>query len=474
MVNFDKFVMMNKDILQGLIAQGEGFHLEFKEAINSSLNKEIVAFANAKGGKILIGVDDDGNIKRKAFDNGDRSKVQVVARECDPSIDIEMVTVEDEPNVLVIDVKEGLNKPYRCTGGFYMREGANSNKRKTNEIYGMFKGADRFSFDDSLCPKADFKTYFEPTTLKRFLKKAGKEQLLSDEDTLHNLGVVEFVDGQPVFNNTGVLFFVKEPEFFLSQAIIQCARYKGIIKLDIEDQKNMTSDIITNIDECFTFLRRSLDVAFKFESGNPNRIEVWEIPYVALKEALINSIAHRDYIERGTHIQVEVFDDRVSITNFGGLASGLSKEDLGKKSIHRNPNIVNLLHRTDFIEKMGTGLLRIDNALKDAGLPKAEFEISEHWFSIIFKRKNKESQIDIADTDNLTEQDLKVLNFCISEPRSRSSLFDFLKMSNETRNFKRHLSPLLERNLIKMTIPESPRSGNQKYVATKLGIKMLG
>ena len=209
-------------------------------------------------------------------------------------------------------------------------------------------------FDDALNLKADFDTYFEPKTLKRFFSEVKKEQISSNEDTLHNLGVLEFVGGKPVFNNTGILFFTKEPQQFLPQAIIQCVRYKGIIKLDIEDQKDMTSDVITNIDETFVFLRRSLDVAFKFESGNPTRIEVWEIPYIALKEALINAIAHRDYINKGTHIQVEVFDDRVSITNFGGLVKGLSKEELRKRSMHRNPNIVNILHRANFIEKLGT------------------------------------------------------------------------------------------------------------------------
>lgn len=227
-----------------------------KKSINSGVTKEFVAFANAKGGTVLIGVDDNGKIKNKSLDNGDRSKIQDAARDCDPSIDITIETVDDEPNVLIVRVKEGLNKPYRCTSGFYMREGANSNKRTTTEIYEMFRDADRFSFDDALCLKADFNTYFEPNALKRFFSEAKKEQILSNEDTLHNLGILEFIHGKPVFNNTGILFFTKKPQRFLPQAIIQCVRYKGTIKLDIEDQKDMTADI----DEIFAFLRRSLDV----------------------------------------------------------------------------------------------------------------------------------------------------------------------------------------------------------------------
>lgn len=464
---------MNKLELDALISQGEGFHIEFKESIGKGLNKEIVAFANAKGGKILIGVDDDGNLKNKAFDNADRSKVQVVARECDPSIDIELITVEGVPNILIIDVKEGLNKPYKSSDGFYMREGANSNKRTTNEIFAMFKDADRFSFDDTLCVKADFTTCFEPKTLKRFFSESNKEQILSDEDTLHNLGVLEFVDEKPVFNNTGILFFTKEPQRFLPQATIQCVRYKGIIKLDIEDQKDMTSDIITNIDETFVFLRRSLNVAFKFESGTPTRIEVWEIPYIALKEALINAIAHRDYLNKGTHLQVEVFDDRVSITNFGGLVKGLSKEELRKRSMHRNPNIVNLLHRSNFIEKLGTGLLRIDSELEKADLPKAELEINEYWFSIVFYRKTKTIDLNDKKYDTvkfkLNTKQLSILKFCKEFSRSRSEIFDLLGITNTSPNHSRLLLPLLDNDFVNMTEPDTPRSKNQKYYTTSLG-----
>jgi ATP-dependent DNA helicase RecG len=472
---------MNNTELQALRSQGEGLHLEFKESINSGLAKEIVAFANTKGGMLLIGVDDDGGIKNKVLSNGDRSKIQDISRECDPSIDISIETVDEQENVLIVHVKEGLNKPYRCSTGFYAREGASSVKRKTHEIHEMFRDEGRFSFDDILCLKADFEKEFEPRLLKRFFREAGKEQILSDEDTLHNLGVLEFVDGKPILNNTGVLFFSKNPSFFLPQAIIQCVRYKGNIKVDIEDQKDMTFDVMTNIDECFSFLRRSLDVGFTFETGDPRRKEVWEIPFVALREAIINAFAHRDYVNKGTHIQVEVFDDRVSITNFGGLVKGFSLDDLGKRSAHRNPNMVNIFHRANFIEKLGTGILRINEELELAGHPAIEFDVNEYWFTIIFSRKNviQSGQIQSGQKQSgsrnfiLNEQEMKILSFCKLKPKSRSEIFTFIGMSNETRNFTRNVLPLLEKEYLNMTEPDSPRSRNQKYYATDLGIKTL-
>jgi ATP-dependent DNA helicase RecG len=104
--------------LQGLISQDEGLHIEFKESITSNLSKEMVAFANTKGGIILIGVDDNGIIKNRSLGNGDRSKIQNFARDCDPPIDVFIEGIENQSNVLVINVKEGLNNPYRCTTVF--------------------------------------------------------------------------------------------------------------------------------------------------------------------------------------------------------------------------------------------------------------------------------------------------------------------------------------------------------------------
>jgi ATP-dependent DNA helicase RecG len=292
--------------------------------------------------------------------------------------------------------------------------------------------------------------------------------VLSNEDTLHNLGVLEFVDGEPVLNNTGVLFFSKEPQLFLPQAIIQCVRYKGLTKVDIEDQKDMTFDIMTNIDESFVFLRRSLDVAFKIESGSPTRKEVWEIPYIALREALVNAISHRDYINKGTHIQVEVFDDRISITNFGGLVAGLSQDDLGKRSLHRNPNIVNILHRSNFIEKLGTGLLRIDSEIEKAGLPKVEFDINDNWFSIIFKREVKKIELPKLDFVLLV-RDLLILEAC-RLPKSRLEvLVGVLKISKRRPNYEKNMEHLVKAGLLIMTNPDVPTDPTQKYYTSDLG-----
>jgi ATP-dependent DNA helicase RecG len=200
---------------------------------------------------------------------------------------------------------------------------------------------------------------------------------------LRNLGCVVKVDNQSLFTNTGVLFFAKAPIVFIPQAIIICALYKGIEKVTVLDRKDLTGNIIANIEEAILFLKKHLKL--RYEITSIRRKEILEIPEVAMREAIVNAVCHRDYFEKGANVMVEIFDDRVEISNPGGLAKGLSLEDFGTRSLTRNPTIASLLHRTNYIERMGTGINRIRLALQEAGLPAPEFKMSG-FFTVIFRR----------------------------------------------------------------------------------------
>ena len=167
-----------------------------------------------------------------------------------------------------------------------------------------------------------------------------------------------------------------------------CALYKGVEKVDVLDRRDFNEDIIGNIEGAMNFLKQYIPVRYEM-TDTPRRREVPEIPYGALREAVINAVAHRDYFEKGANVMVEIFDDRVEISNPGGLVKGLRPEDFGRKSILRNPNVAALLHRAGYIEKMGTGINKIRALIKDAGLPEPVFEFNG-FFTVIFKRVKPE------------------------------------------------------------------------------------
>src|SRR3989338_1536260 len=149
---------MNKKQFEFLLSRGEGLKSEFKESFDSkNLAKEIVAFANGDGGRIFIGVDDKCEVKGIQITNRLKSEIQDIARNCDPVININIEAFE---NILIVNVPEGLNKPYRCSLGFYLRQGSNSQKLLTDEIRAFFTKEGKILFDEIINNDFSFKNGF--------------------------------------------------------------------------------------------------------------------------------------------------------------------------------------------------------------------------------------------------------------------------------------------------------------------------
>ena len=122
-----------------------------------------------------------------------------------------------------------------------------------------------------------------------------------------------------------------------------------------------------------------------------------ELPEDALREAVTNAVCHRDNFEKGARVMVEIFDDRVEITNPGGAPKGITKENFGSISIARNPVIASLLHRAGYIERMGTGINRINAAMEGAGFNKPIFRTEGIFFKVIFERQRATVESDNSD-----------------------------------------------------------------------------
>lgn len=371
---------MTQHELEVICRNGEGQYVEFKRNLNSDLSRELVAFANAEGGRIFIGVDDGGKVVGAEISNEIRSRVEVMARDCDPAVAIRL---EVCGNVLIVNVPEGKDKPYRSSNGFYLRTGASSVKLTTQEILEFGQNEGRIKFDDISVSGMNLVNELDENALKRFNLLSGISAIVDSTQILENLGVLTVSKGSTVLNNAGALFFSKQPTRHLPHAIISCVLFKGIMKNYVIDRKVLEFDLLTNIDQAVAFLERNLRLAYEIK--DIRRKEILEIPKDVLREAVINACAHRDYFERGANVVVEIFDDRVEISNPGGLPKKLKPQHFGRYSIARNPLITGLLHRCEYIEKAGTGIQRMRMGMKDAGLLEPVFEFSG-FFTVTFYR----------------------------------------------------------------------------------------
>ena len=411
--------MLNPTEIKSIIASGEGYNAEFKVSIPSKIKEiteEVCAFANASGGVVLIGVDDANTIKGITIDNAKRSAIQNSINEISPVLKCDFNIVEvDGKDIAVIEVPSGQNKPYVLSGAIYVRQGPNSQKLTTvEEMRDFFQQADKIYFDDAICKEANIEDDITKESINTFRFEAGLVNATSDEQLFTNLKLVTN-DGQ--LKNGTVLFFGSNPEKFFEKAVIRCVAFDGIDKRYIVDDKVMTGTLYQQYQKSMIWLKSKLDVRYDIEGeGGKPRKELWEIPETAFKEIIINSLAHRDYYDKGARITIEVFDDRVEISNPGGLVSAVPRSEFGKRSASRNPLIFGLFERMRLVEQIGSGITRIRDVMNDEGLTPPEFNI-DGMFTVILRRPIEFEKWVERWVDNLSENRIKILKNIYKNPK---------------------------------------------------------
>ena len=188
--------------------------------------------------------------------------------------------------------------------------------------------------------------------------------------------------------------------------------------------------------------------SLKIDGAGP-REEIWEIPLTVFKEAIINALSHRDYYEQGASIMIEMFDDRVEVSNPGGLLPVVAK-DFGHKSMTRNPLIFGLFTRMHLVERVASGIPRMQEAMKEANLPEPEFH-TEGMFTAVFKRpiKNSATHDIVNDTvsDSLNENEQAIVNLLATTPGLNASEIG-KHISKSLRTTMRYIKTLQEKDLV--------------------------
>ena len=445
---------MKKAELEFILQEGEGLKIEFKESLKN-IDKEIVAFANSEGGRIFLGISDENNINGVKIDNKLKSHIQDIANNCDPAVSIKLEVFD---NILIIDVSEGGDKPYKCSTGFYLRQGPNSQKMKRDEIFDFAIKNGKVKFDSQINDKFEFEKDFDKKKLDQYLKLAGIDKVIDIEDILVNLGVALKKKDILLFNNAGILFFSKNPsKFFLTSKVV-CVNYQTNEKVKILDRKIFDEGIIGNIMEAIKYVNKHIDVEFVIK--RLEREEIPQYPEEAIREAIVNAIMHKDYFDDSEDLVIELFRNKFSVSNPGGLVKGLDPEEFGKKSRTRNSIIASLLSRTIYVEKLGTGINRINKEIKSLGLKKALFEYNDYSFTTMFfdKRYIEETvgedleRLGERVTERVTENQRNILK-AISKNKfiTTKDLAGIISIS--LRKIKENISKLKKKGLLKRVGP---------------------
>lgn len=463
--------MLNTENIQSLIDSGEGYNVEFKVRVPSKvreLTEEICAFANADGGYLLIGVDDNGQVIGTSIENDKRSAIQGSIREISPTLHCELYTVNiEDKTVWVIEVPSGKDKPYIFSGSIFVREGANSQKLRTvEEMRSFFQECNKIFFDHIPCHWFNIYTDADEQMIRDFRTEAKLNPSIPDKQIFENL---ELFTENGTAKNGAAMFFGKQPERKFPHAVTRCVLFKGTNKVYIIDDKIFGGSLYQQYIEAMSWLESKLQVAYKIEGAGP-REEIWEIPLTVFKEAIINALSHRDYYEQGASITIEMFDDRVEISNPGGLLPIVAK-DFGHKSMTRNPLIFGLFTRMHLVERVASGIPRMQEAMREANLPEPEFH-TEGMFTAVFKRQTTNSanydtvngtvndtvngRVNGRVNDTINENEQAILNLLATTPGLNAS--EISKYINKSlRTTMRYIKVLQDKNLIEFR--GAPKTG---------------
>ena len=449
------------DVLEQ-IKNGESKTLELKEILpkNDSISKTIVAFSNTSGGKLIIGVNSKREIvgidDKEIFELQDKI-ASIIFDSCYPNILPEIYTLNINGKiVLVIEVSRGNLLPYylknyKKESSTFVRLGATNRQASLEMIQELERQRVHQSFDEEIAWDISFDS-LDLTPLKNAFQKIKKDL---DIEKLLSLKLIK-KEQDKIYPTHGLLILLGIYE----HVEIKCARFKGTSMAIFLDKKEYKGDLFSQLENTELFIKNHLYL--KAEILGLQRTENYEIPIVAIREAVVNAVVHRDYSNFGRDIKIGIYDDILNIVSPGGLPNGVTiSEAVAGRSEIRNKVVARVFKELGYIEQWGSGISRIKELCKEAGLKEPIVKESGDFFDIeLLRPQIEKTEEKVSDTDDygrlrtitddygrLAKEEQEILLYLLDNITiSRKETIEILAVQKT----KAHevLSELVEKNLI--------------------------
>ncbi|MGB9718803.1 MAG: RNA-binding domain-containing protein [Thermoproteota archaeon] len=422
-----------------LVEAGESEKLEFKKSLaeRDEILETITAFSNTRGGTVVIGVDDHGNVIGVDFKKGEIESLEnSINQLIEPRVypDFKIIPYRNRL-ILKIEVHEGFNKPYFYRGACYVRRGSVTRRLDRN---GILEVVSRRVTFDSLVFEGEYEISEE--LVEDFLKKAreGRRMRIESENIQTVLKKLNLLDRGKV-RNGALLLFSKECSSHFPQAVIKIGYVEGD---KMVDEALIEGPLQVQLEEAMSFIQKHIRKGYVIKGLE--RVESWEYPLESVREALVNALLHRDYFSN-SHISVRIEESGIIVENPGELPPPLEIEDLSREhpSIPRNPLISRAFFYMGYFEEWGSGTLRMINSLRSMGLPDPEFSQGKGFFKVWIRNLKSLEKY-------LNENEKRLLDFIRARrTASRRDCELFLNLSE--RSVRRFLSKLEGLGLIRRT-----------------------
>ena len=464
--------------------------VEFKKSIGqlSRAMETLCAFANTDLGSVYFGINDDGKTMGIEMNDSSFRKVQeTVFNTFDPKIYPNIFEEEiDGKQVLVVELKNAPDRPYFVKGKAYKRVGTSNTTLSKVEMERMMyeRGNPDFHYDRSSIESEMGDMNHE--RIRWFYRRAHEERNLPLDDipeTKDKLNIL--TDGKP--NVAGILAFGHDILKYFPTSFTRCAVFEGLDKTGrMLDHLDIKTDLFSQIDQAENFVLRNIRKEAQVSNETGRRESRYEVPYRAIREAIANAVAHRDYRISST-VDVAIFDDRIEIWSPGDLPQGMTLEQLNKphKSVLRNGTVAELLYLVRYIEKWGMGIKNMKDWMMLNGLPEPKYEMmGSNLVTTLIRqatqaRRQQVGTMSVPSWDQVGtklglswDQVKNVLSLC-SEPVKLTIIIERFGWKHRTKFRDKFVNPLIESELLTMTIPDKPRSKSQEYVITGKGRYLL-
>ena len=377
--------------IESLLKQSESKTLEFKENLDSKdkILHTIVAFTNTAGGKLVVGITDKERLV-VGIQNPhlmEEKLANLISDSIVPQIvpNIEIISWKDK-YIMIADIYPGPLKPYYLKNkgiehSAYIRVGSTNRVADQEMLSVLARSGKVKTFDEDVIYEEESEAIDFRVASELF--KPHRD--LTDKD-LYSLGILVKEGSKSCISKGGMILFGKKRYKYFPDSWIQVGRFQGLNKAYILDSQEIKELLPIAIDEVFNFLRKHLLTQVSIEYIKNE--EIWSVPKVAIREAVINAIVHADYSITGGPIRILVFDDRVEIESPGLLAIGITVEDIvsGISKI-RNRIIARVFQELRLIEQWGSGIQRMLSSCKEIGIAEPKFEEIGTRFRVTFFRQ---------------------------------------------------------------------------------------
>ena len=414
----------------------ENEFVELKRELTKDIKKEIIAFANSKGGTIYIGIDDTGKVVGLKDYNKDAEALSGMIREGIKS-DLTLYTniiienVEGK-KIIILKVMSGSNKPYYLAdkglkpSGVFVRHG-NVSASATDELIRKLILENHDIFENQVSQNQNMNF----TYLNSIFSNKQKEL----NNTKYKL--LNIMNNDNLYTNLGLLLSDECP------FTIKCAVFNGNNKLSFKDRKEFTGSLIKQLEDVLNYLNIINKISGRII--NYKRVDIKDYPEFALRETILNAIIHRNYNFSGS-ILVSVFDDRIEVTSLGGLMTGLSIDDIiAGVSQTRNKNLANIFYRLEYVENYGTGIGRMIDVYKEFNL-KPQFITTDNSFKVILPNVNYKKEMQDISINLLSQRDI-IINYLKENDKIKREVVDVLFDISSARS-KKILSEMVKDNII--------------------------